>query len=73
MTTVKKNFNLTLGAILLLTGLIAFVFSDTLFGDSELTSYAMLLGLILAPVGLILVIGGLVQALVTPIGNRGER
>ncbi len=37
----KKKLNLTLGGVLLVVGLVAFLFSDTLFGDSELAYNAM--------------------------------
>jgi hypothetical protein len=69
----KKKLNLTLGGVILVVGLAAFLFSDTLFGDSELAYNAMFRGLILAPTGLILVIVGLVQYLALAIKEKLQR
>jgi hypothetical protein len=56
--------NLKLGGVLLVVGVVAFLLSDTLFGDSEVASYSMFIGLILLPTGFVLTLVGVVQVAV---------
>jgi predicted phage tail protein len=62
--------NVKIGGILLVSGAILFLLSDTLFGDSEATSYAIFFGVIMFPLGLILTLVGLIQALIEKVKNR---
>ena len=64
--------NLKIGAILLIAGAAVFLLSDTFFGDSEAAAYAMFLGIILVPVGLILAVVGIIQVLIAKLRNRPE-
>ncbi len=62
--------NLKLGGILLVVGAAMFLLSDTIFGDSEATAYAIFFGLILFPLGFILTLVGLFQFLATKFKQR---
>lgn len=62
--------NLKIGGILLVAGAALFLLSDSLFGSSEVASYSMLLGLIMFPVGVILILVGTVQLLLAIFKNR---
>lgn len=62
--------NLKIGGALLIAGAALFLFSDTLFGDSEAASYVVFVGLIMFPVGLILSLVGIIQVLIAKIKNR---
>ncbi len=62
--------NLKLGGILLVVGAAMFLLSDTIFGDSEATAYAIFFGLILFPLGFILMLVGLFQFLATKFKQR---
>ena len=62
--------NLKIGAVLLIAAAALFLLSDTMFGDSEVASYAMLLGLIMFPVGLVLGFVGLIQLLIGIMKGR---
>jgi predicted phage tail protein len=59
--------NLKIGGVLLIAGAALFVLSDSLFGDTEVASYSAFFGLIMVPVGLILVLAGVVQMLTARI------
>jgi predicted phage tail protein len=59
--------NLKIGGVLLIAGAALFVLSDSLFGDTEAASYSAFFGLIMVPVGLILVLAGVVQMLTARI------
>jgi predicted phage tail protein len=65
--------NLKIGAILLITGAVLFLISDTLFGDSEAASYAVFLGLIMFPIGVILALVGGIQMLVAKLKGRPKQ
>lgn len=62
--------NLILGGILLLVGAALFLLSDTVFGDSVAASYSVFFGLILFPVGVILTVVGIIQALIAKVKGR---
>ena len=62
--------NLKIGGILLVAGTVIFLLSDTLFGASEEAAYALFLGLIMFPLGLILSLLGVVQVLMSRIKSR---
>lgn len=64
--------NLKIGGILLIAGAAVFLLSDTLLGDSEAAAYAMFLGIVLVPVGLILAVVGIIQVLIAKVRNRPE-
>lgn len=61
--------NLKIGGILLVAGAAIFLLSDTLLGESEAASYAVFLGLIMFPIGLVLTLVGLVQWLIARFKN----
>ena len=56
-----------LSLIISAVGAVLFLFSDTLFGDSDIAYNLMLLGLILFPVGVILAFVGIVELLFAKI------
>ena len=62
--------NLKIGGILLVVGAALFLLSDTLFGDSEAAPYSVLLGLIIFPIGVILALVGIIQAIVARFKER---
>ena len=66
----QAMINLKIGGMLLIAGAVLFLLSDSLFGDSEAASYSALLGLIMFPVGLILTLVGLIQALTARVKNQ---
>jgi len=61
--------NLKTGGILLIGGAAIFLLSDTLLGESEAASYAVFLGLILFPIGLVLTLVGVIQVLIAKFRN----
>lgn len=56
--------NLKIGGILLVAGAAIFLLSDTLLGESEAASYAVFFGLIMFPIGLVLIVVGIIQVLI---------
>lgn len=62
--------NLKIGAVMLVAGAASFLLSDTLFGDSAAASYAAIIGLILFPLGFILTVVGIFQALFAMLKKR---
>jgi len=64
--------NLKVGGILLVAGAALFLLSDTLFGDAEVASYSAFLGLIIFPVGIILTLVGVIQALIMKFKGRSK-
>ena len=61
--------NLKIGGVLLVAGAAIFLLSDTLLGESETASYAVFLGLIIFPVGLVLIVVGIIQVLIARFKN----
>ena len=61
--------NLKIGGVLLVAGAAIFLLSDTLLGESEAASYAVFLGLIIFPVGLVLIVVGIIQVLIARFKN----
>ena len=61
--------NLKTGGILLIGGAAIFLLSDTLLGESEAASYAVFLGLIMFPIGLVLTVVGIIQWLIARFRN----
>lgn len=64
--------NLKIGGILLIVGVALFLLSDTLLGDSEAASYAVFLGLIMFPLGVILTLVGSMQLLIAKFKARSK-
>lgn len=64
--------NLKIGGILVIASAALFLLADTLLGDSELASYSMFFGLVMFPVGLMLVLVGAVQVVVAKIRDRSN-
>jgi len=62
--------NLKIGTILVIAGAVLFLLSDTYFGDSEVASYSLLLGLVMVPIGAFLALVGGVQVLIAKIKGR---
>jgi len=62
--------NMKIGGILLIAGAVLFLLSDTIFRDSEVTPYAMFLGLLMFLLGLILSLLAIIQVLIAKIKNR---
>jgi predicted phage tail protein len=80
MATLEMNLNgqrdmvnLKIGGILLVAGAALFLLADTVLGDSEAASYAIVLGMILFPVGVILTLVGLIQIAFAKIKERVKR
>ena len=80
MATLEMNLNgqrdmvnLKIGGILLVAGAALFLLADTVLGDSETASYAIVLGMILFPVGVILTLVGLIQIAFAKIKERVKR
>jgi predicted phage tail protein len=61
--------NLKIGGLLLVVGAAIFLLSDTLLGESEAASYAVFLGLIMFPIGLVLTLVGIIQWLIARFRN----
>ena len=61
--------NLKIGGVLLVAGAAIFLLSDTLLGESEAASYAVFLGLIIFPIGLVLILVGIIQVLIARFKN----
>jgi predicted phage tail protein len=70
MKAERSMVNLKLGGTLLVAGAALFLLSDTIFGDSDAASYAMFLGLMLFPVGVVLTLVGIIQVLIVRVKRR---